>query len=212
MLRCLLFILIATAIAMPAVAQPVADSSSRFPEAGTWALQFRIVNTFTLTSFTGANISLKRHTQNQKAFRLGVSILANQLGTDEASTTVQDRIDDDMDAQFTVTNESLDRTTSSLDITAHYLHYVIPKNNVSLFVGGGPTAGFSLAKDDTETVSSFLDSLQTVTTQDVKVDGWNVGAEFVIGAEWFVSPQISFFAEYGTALQLFQNGKSNAAR
>ena len=56
---------------------------------GTWSVQFGISSNFTLTNYNGYNISLKRHSTDRQAWRLGIQLYG---GTDDRNLKLFDML------------------------------------------------------------------------------------------------------------------------
>jgi hypothetical protein len=80
-----------------------------------------------------------------------------------------------------------DSRKSSIRIAAHYLHYFKPPKRVNGYIGGGPEFSYERDRSGSD-YSSY-------------VDVWSLGAAFMLGAEWFATKDICFFAEYGVLLE-----------
>lgn len=156
---------------------------------GAWALQFRISENFTLSTFKGSVVSLKRHYSPSTAIRLGVSVSA--LTRDDAlSTTYPDTtVDYDRDT---------DNTYGKLDL--QYLHYTNPGSGVSLYLGTGPFVQYGKS---TETEAG--PDNRRVRTQKT----WSAGATGVLGAEWSLSSVVGIHAEYGVSAGYTHNTYSD---
>ena len=73
--RTLVFVLIAAVlVVVTAPGSGTAQETQSPLVGGAWALQFRVSENFTLSTFEGSVVSLKRHYSPSTALRLGVSL------------------------------------------------------------------------------------------------------------------------------------------
>ena len=140
-------------------------------EDGAWALQFGVQGQFISVNTFAGGLSLKRHFSPQSAIRLGIS--ANTQDTDWDYSYIED---------VAGTN----RWSTGVNVT--YQHYVNPDADAIVYWGVGPT--FDYSRDSA--TSSHGDSLSSDSTRKY----WSVGADAVLGVEWFATHAISFQAEY----------------
>jgi len=154
---------------------------------GKWALQFQIDNNFHLSSFQGSTLSLKKHTSDTRALRLGLSV------------------------QFEYNDGQLDRPlygpgnspgnrefiNHSYKLDLQKLYYVNSSAAVNLFFGIGPTASYNYSKDERDTRN---DDNSFVDYWSYKSSGYSAGVAGIIGVEWFASKDISLLAEYETSI------------
>lgn len=180
-------------------AQHEPDSLHGLPDAGAWALQFQVLNNFTVGPLSGTSISAKKHIDRQKAWRLGLSLRADINDGNQEATTTRIPVNEVFDPITTTNEVEADGESVFLGLSASYLIFLKPANKVSLYLGGGPAIGVSLASSNSNN-ASLRDSLRSDNIRESDSEGWFLGGEFVIGAEWFAGKQVSFFAEYGSTL------------
>lgn len=156
-----------------------------------WALQFQIASNFTLTTFGGSTLSLKRKLSDCTSLRFGLGINSAIFDSDiEVYPTPSNGIN-----RGTNNNE----TKFGLDISALYLWNTENKNNISAYYGLGPLVGFSYSKTKTENFTVFADTRVNVW-QTTTINSLAIGSIGVLGVEWFVKENISLVGEYGAAL------------
>ncbi|MFN1833790.1 hypothetical protein AB2B38_000905 [Balneola sp. MJW-20] len=142
------------------------------------ALQFRINNNFTLGSFNGANFSYKRHTADDKAHRIGLTLATSSLNRefpDRANNPETEAFNFLLDGSFT------------------WMNYVDPDAVIKLYYGYGPGLRFGYDKD-------FNGDDNVENTDKDRILG--IAALGYAGVEWFFHPSVSIHAEYGAALRL----------
>jgi opacity protein-like surface antigen len=176
--RTLVFVLIAAVlVVVTAPGSGTAQETQSPLVGGAWALQFRVSENFTLSTFEGSVVSLKRHYSPSTALRLGVSLALRS--SDETSG---------FSNPDTVNSRDLSDDTYQLGFALHYLHYTNPGSRVTPFLGAGPAVSFNHSKRST-TVSDVE------ATQSYKY--WSAGLSGVLGVEWFPSSSVGIHAEYG---------------
>ena len=154
-----------------------------------------------INDFDGGIVSAKYHLSDQSALRGSLGFIR----TDQFQDQNSDREEMDPDSSITLQNfaflaEELDLWT--VDVSLVYLRYIQATPSLSMYVGAGP--GFNLALDDESRSSgrqTITDREIFFTTLDAVVeDMWGTGFHFVLGGEWFITPGISFIAEYHSTL------------
>jgi hypothetical protein len=155
--------------AQEASAQESRQETQRDP----WAVQFRVTENFTLGSFEGSVLALKRHLTPHHSIRasLGLS-LRGQTSEATRDTLLSSREND----------------AHAVNINMEYLWYARPQSTISLFLGGGPL--FQYARSSSST--AFPSPSPSITRTDKAF-----GIRAVVGVEWFVTRQIGLHSEYG---------------
>jgi len=158
-----------------------------------WALQFQISQNFTLTSFQGSAISLKRQFSPNMAIRIGASMSISSSTSESELTNMPD--------SFMYYTQSGFGNSQSVLITAQYLRYPDPIAGVNLFFGAGPLVSFGRTKDFRELITMVANApISRVNVVD-EVTSWSTGLSMVAGLEWFATTWISISAEYGSSLE-----------
>jgi len=137
---------------------------------GSWSMQFKFMQDFTLTDFEGALISAKRHFTDKSALRFGL----------------------DLGFYFENIHESTDRDKNWFDMsfTALYVYYTSPNAPINFYLGFGPKISYGRTKtvyDDDDATYDYYRN-------------WAIGVVGVWGVEWFVTKRISLICEYGAGL------------
>jgi hypothetical protein len=170
---------IAAALSLATAVPGAAQETPSHMVGGAWALQFRISNNFTLDTFRGTVVSLKRHYSPNTALRLGLT--ANvQSGENTLNFS-------DVDTSFAF-DENTDAVSGRLDF--QYLHYANPESRVSLFLGTGPFVQYSRGKYKSNRPEDRLERLDK---------SWGAGVSGVLGVEWSASSVVGIHAEYGVS-------------
>ncbi len=151
---------------------------------GAWALQFEISGNFDLQSFQGSTISLKKHTSDGSAWRIGLDL---RINLDDRERTSER--DGEVLSQY-----DYGTNAESISLILQRVFYPSPMASVNLFWGFGPKAGFS-HYNYTREVEAIINKSGDEVFQ------WSVGFSGVIGIEWFPMKSISLLAEYGSVLQ-----------
>jgi hypothetical protein len=167
------------------------DNSLR---SGAWALQFAIGSNFTLSSFQGALISVKKHLSPRSALRLGVSAV---FGSNDATSNQTTNGSDILPSELTRTE---DYNQQGIQAGLQYLFYPAPAADAHLFFGFGPFGQFSHTTDNYTDVRLPPDPDETIRTLRGTTDSWGLGLSGLAGVEWFATRCISLHAEYGASL------------
>jgi len=156
------------------------DSTKVSPLApGAWALQFRVGEDFTLSSFKGALLSVKHHSSERTALRLGIS---TRLNFQEAQFGLDSGIEGEMD-----------QDSQSITVTMQRLQYMASRRRFSPFWGLGPTVGWERSKARREMSQVEGPSVES----ERSVNSWTAGLTGNFGIEWCPSPNVGLHAEYG---------------
>jgi opacity protein-like surface antigen len=179
------------------------DSSRNALRPGAWALQFAIQQNFTLGSFAGSTLSLKKHFKQDQAFRLGISLNANDREASFEETVVfgnpreHDEKHDDQHINF--------------QITVMYLRYYRSHNRVTIFLGAGPLAAYGRSKGN-NVLDVSTDPMETsIRREETKSVNWSLGIVLAFGVEYFINKTLSLTAEYGSSL-LYNDVQSDRIR
>jgi len=162
----------------PAAVVTAADEAAEGPmRPGAWAIQFGIGDNFTLNSFSGSAVSVKRHSSANAAWRAGVSFGLSDLASD--------RTIEDPDTTFL---QEFDSDSQSIGVELDRLHYFGAGPAVHPYFGYGPRA-------------SWLSQYQSDSGFDREVDAWSAGVGAVFGAEYRATSAIGVHAEYRASFQ-----------
>jgi len=174
---------------------------------GAWALQFEINGDFDLTSFQGSTISIKKHTGDRTAYRLGLDLtfLDKSGNNDDLQTSA-------LGGRITSENESqldTDNSIQDLSLAVQRISYPHRGTTVKMFYGVGPSLGYLHKKSHriTESTGIYFPSSGTPDTtfgsqdQVSVTNGWAIGLEGVVGVEWFFNGSLSLLAEYNSSLE-----------
>ena len=152
------------------------DENVNSLQPGAWAVQFRISENFTLSTFAGSILSVKRQFSAHAAVRAGLSL---SFETSDFETSVQDT---------TLSKDDVNAFGFRLEL--QYLRYTRPQGKLSPFWGVGPLVGYMDS-------GSKFSSGTTTARQDTRQ--WDLGMVGSLGVEWFPVSFISVHAEYGLA-------------
>lgn len=148
---------------------------------GAWAMQFQINQDFTLSSFKGATLSLKRHYSPSRALRFGLNLGGSFSNSEEKNSN---------DTQV-----EIDGNSQNIGLTSEYVVYPSPEKRAKLFFGVGPSLGFTRSSQTNLNLNT-QPRLRAKSTSNT----WSMGITGVIGVEWFANSHISFLAEYSSFL------------
>ncbi len=160
---------------------PEAPAANSAMTKGAWAMQFQINQNFTLSSFQGATLSLKRHYSPSKALRFGLNLgggFSNEKSRSEFGSQAES-----------------DGNNQNLGFACEYIVYPSSDSRAKFFFGTGPSVNFSRSKN-TESQGNTQPLLRSINKNTI----WSTGFSGVIGVEWFANSQISFLAQYSSFL------------
>ena len=162
---------------------------------GMWALQFQISQNFTLTSFQGSTISLKRQYSPNAAIRLGTTVNISSSTSEAEPTNAPDT------GNYTWQSRSGFANSQGISIAVQYLRYPDPIAGINLYFGGGPLVIFGRSKDARESIIINTNSPPIRYQNTDETTNLSTGISLVAGLEWFASTSISITAEYYSTLQ-----------
>ncbi len=195
------FGVIAIIIAMMTVigfqSQAKAEGSNNYLVQGSWSLQFRISNNFTLSNFQGALISAKRHLSDKSAVRFGLSFSGStgDISTDDISSRVDSLMNN-------ATNNSSDGELSDISVgaTTQIMFYTTSDKKIDFYFGVGPDLTYSRSKHDYD-LQYIQSDFPIRNGKDINYSRlWTFGLLGSWGVECFVTKKLSLMAEYGAGL------------
>ncbi len=160
-----------------------------------WALQFHIASNFSITSFQGSLISLKRQFSEHSALRFGVSFGSNISNLDADSRVFP--------ADTIQSKNNMKSNGLTLGIVTQYICYSTIDEDIVAYYGAGPRLSIMHSKHDTES----LNNDQTTRTQS-----WGAGLNGVFGVEWFVKKNLSLSAEYTGSVDYNYSNQKNISK
>lgn len=175
-----IYLLLVAAVLCPATAIGQRANSL---EDGAWALQFGIEGDFLSVNSYSGGVSVKRHFSPRSALRAGISASAGDTERDDRDTDAVD-----------------DASSWSTGLNLAYQRYINPDADAVLYWGVGPAFNYFHSSYNT----SLGDSLSSERTSE----RWSVGADAMLGAEWFATRVISFHAEYFAGFDYFSETES----
>ena len=156
-----------------------------------YALQFQIDQNFSISSFQGGIISVKKHLADNAAVRIGVSLTASSAQSDESVKNSP--------ADTIRGSTSSNPRGFSVGVTAQYVYYADTPAPINLYFGGGPLLNYSrFARNDEQ--NDFSGSNFNRRKYGSEENRWSLGAGGQLGVEWFATEYISLLGEYGISL------------
>ncbi|MBN8569456.1 MAG: hypothetical protein J0M18_07485 [Ignavibacteria bacterium] len=159
---------------------------------GSWALMFGIDQNFRLTTLNGFTLSIKKHTNDAHAFRLGLSVsYENQdaSGDNRADT-----------AQNLYTTNGYNY---SVALYPSYYIYIEPKADVNFYIGLGLYGKYERQKSDYVQTYNYRNS--NYEDRYDRVEAFEYGINTNLGVEFFPIRSFSIFAEYSLAFGYSKN-------
>ncbi len=163
---------------------------------GSWAMQFQITDDFNLDSFQGSTLSLKKHTSDGKAWRMGMTL----------DFSTNDREDEIFYDDTLSNSQDQEANGQYVQLSIQRVFYSRPGNRASLFYGLGPMASYR----HTETTRT-TDTYGGQTDENDSKD-WSAGLAGFVGVEWFATESISILAEYGAAFTYHHSDRTTMSR
>lgn len=164
---------------------------------GSWSVQFSVQPNFTLASYSGSTLSLKRHLASGNALRLGVSLSLSTSGDDASNVAV----DPSATSSQLLSNDS---NFSSIGVNTYYLWYAGQSAPVHAYWGAGPTVSWARRHDERTNSQTMEFSGQppetSVLVDDIHFKDWRAGVAGTAGVEWLVAQRVGLFAEYASSL------------
>src|SRR5262245_35327391 len=117
---------------------------------GSWSVQFSVQPNFTLGTYSGSTLSLKKHLGSGNALRMGLSVGLSHLSDDVAGTTADTSIS-------STRSSALDANNWTLGINALYLWYTHRAAPVHAYWGLGPS--FSITHGHNERTLALTNTL-----------------------------------------------------
>jgi len=170
------------------------DSTNVYIKDNSKCLQFQISNDFRLSSFQGSTISFKKHTQNSRAYRFGVTTYGEIRDLNDLTDSNTDSLD---------TRKITDNDNFVLDITGQYLKYV-PHKHTYFYYGFGPHIIFTKRyqrQQREDYTNSDWELESTLNRYDSK--SIQIGLIFVAGVELFISKSFSVHSEYSQEISYY---------
>jgi len=168
-----------------------AERSNSLKE-GAWAAQFQITGNFTLSSFQGTALSIKRHYTEHTALRFGIGFgISTNTNDNDRSFSPVDTVG---------STQSSDENSQNFDVRTQILYYPSPGSDVNFFFGAGPQVRYGRLNSESESMNSSSGS--TTFSKNVReFTRWGIGLGGVFGVEWFATKSLSLHAEYSSSLE-----------
>jgi len=153
---------------------------------GSWALMFGIDQNFRLTSLNGFTLSIKKHTSDAHALRMGVSV-----SYENTDATGNRNVDTN---ETPYVNSGYNYTVG---LYPSYYIYIAPKADVNFYLGLGVFGKYSRSKNDNY---HTLDKVNQIYEDEYRrTEGFEYGVNTNLGVEFFPIKSFSIFAEYSLA-------------
>lgn len=156
---------------------------------GKWALQFEVGRNFDVRGFQGQTLSIKNHTADNRAFRLGITV-ALEVGDGETKR---------LDGGDGRRPSNTDFNSRRFDLNLQKIFYTDITAPVNAFYGIGAAVAFAHSKN-TYARSYSYDTTTENSYQTSVSDSWSVGMSGIFGAEWFFAENMSLLGEYSTVI------------
>ena len=140
---------------------------------GAWALQFEVNGDFDLAAFQGSTISLKKHTGDGTAWRMGLDIALS----DQATHTQNDSYTNPGFPGYPQLTQSVnvgDQKQQGLTLTIQRVCYTHRGGPVKFFYGYGPLVSYTHSTNDATTTANNFRIIEG-TEPDTILTGWKRG-------------------------------------
>ncbi|MFO7840789.1 MAG: hypothetical protein R6V48_01310 [Fidelibacterota bacterium] len=157
-------------------------------------LQFRIGSNFSLSSFQGSTISYKKHTSENRAYRVGISVSGRMSKDSQAYDSYNDT--DLLHQDYNINNSGL-----SIAVNWQLLKYS-RSGNIYFYYGYGPNIayGFDYQKNLREAFY-YLTETEIIEDQDKRIlHRISIGGVLLAGVEYFITASVSIHAEYSQGI------------
>lgn len=141
---------------------------------GAWAVQFGIDKDFTLTNFSGASFTIKRHFSKNIALRFGVSL---RLSDYDSRLNIADTL-----------ISGINGYENDFGFNLLMQYYLNPGKEFKVYFLAGPIFSYGYGKSSSASYNSYTTNF---TRKYI-----SAGGEIGFGAEYFVFRTFSLFAEY----------------
>lgn len=158
---------------------------------GAYSLEFGIGSDFTLTSFTGSTVSLKKVIDESTIYRAGLTIYGNYFNQSNDSKNLN---------QDTLTGSGWQSNKNKnlyINLNLDYLKYIPSTNYLKPYYGIGGYLGYGYNESpqdysDRSVNSSYYSTNSQLSKQNIL----STGVRGVLGCECFVTKSISIHSEY----------------
>jgi len=159
------------------------------------ALQFGIRNSFTLSTFQGASISLQQHTSATNAYRYGITLGGNfNNGTSSYSQIEADTLSTGSSSSSSSAN------SASIALDVQYLWYAPLRNEAFFYSGFGPHGQYNHSHSEQSLQYQPTDYVQAASNSS-DANSWSLGISGLVGVEWFPARWLSLHADYEMVFQ-----------
>lgn len=157
-------------------------------------LQFRIGSNFSLSSFQGSTISYKKHTSENRAYRIGISVSGGILKDSQVYEAYDDT--DSLHYDYTRNNGDL-----SIALSWQLLKYS-RSGNAYFYYGYGPNIAYGLDYQKALREETRTTEPEIIEEQGLDINhGISIGAILLAGVEYFITNSISIHAEYSQGIK-----------
>jgi hypothetical protein len=146
-------------------------------------VQFYLIN--------GLSISYKKMISNNNALRFNLDLSGSVFDrNDERDRTYMSSDTTEYSGEGNYTGNR-----QSIALSFQYIHKLYQNDYFNAYIGGGPYAGYSRSKDDSDYENSH-DNETYKSYSNYFDEQFNLGILGVVGAEGFISEHVGVFAEY----------------
>ena len=171
---------------------------------GRQALQFEVGRNLSLSDFQGSTLSYRRQTSATSAWQIGVSLSGN-FSTGEGTEKRDVSAYDSLDIDYYVFDTSKKRRSLHFGLVSQRLKYSQTGPNLYFIRGVGPilSVDYSFAEDQLDIKGDYIPRY-THSYRISRRKRWTIatGISGIVGAEWFLTSQISLMAAYFSALNM----------
>ncbi len=178
--------------------------SSKIDLEGKWALQFGISRNFTLNSFQGATFSGKYHFTNNSALRIGITVFGHSTKSNNNKNNYN------ADTLYSSSKEESTVNDNWISIQFQYLYYAKMTNSISAYFGAGVQSSRRFVSQYSNTEEIYM-SDENFSYRSKELSAYGLGADILIGVEWFVRSNIGILAEYSSGFN-YEHRESEAPK
>jgi hypothetical protein len=187
-----LLAIVVVAVAASAPARTADEFTSDALRAGSWSIDFSILDNFQIGSFEGAAISATRHTSPRGAWRYGLTFSGTMEDAEIGRSALTDSV------PLPIQDEDGDVDEFSIGVDVLRLMYPEVSGRVHPYLGVGPTFSVGHFKETRHVDQTSIGGPTTDLEQETS--NWSAGAQFVLGVEVFAARRVSILGQYGASL------------
>ena len=168
---------------------PTTQAKENSLKKGKWALQFEVNRNLDVRGFQGQTLSIKNHTADNRAYRLGITV-ALEVGDGETAR---------FNRGYNTRPSHIDFNSRRFDVNLQKIFYTDITAPVNIFYGIGVATSLAHSRNEYVQIYTY-DTITENNFQSSITDSWSAGVSGIFGAEWFFATNMSLLGEYSTVI------------